>query len=332
MLSHELSMTDMAFTGMDSLAAVDHNQLEKVVLAQKVGQFLSRDHDESERSVVGNVARVLANDVSNLVRQTLAFELRQTPFVPKDVAEKIAHDIEAVAGPFLSATEIFTPEELAKLVTELEEHGQIAIARRSTVPGVVCEALADHAGERAVRYMVRNKGADMTEDACGTVIGRFDKTVDLMDRLAERSDLPVAVAEKLVEKVSEAYRTVLVEHYELDPDRAAHVVGEAKTKSFAEILENSNDEEMARYIQHLKRDGRLTPDVILVATKQGNLRFFEMALGALLNLSPESVQEIIRDKGRLGLEKLLERAEFPQGLLRHFQAALEKVRSRPGIA
>ena len=83
-------------------------KLEKMMLAKKIGRFLTADQSDAERKGVEDAARVLVDDVSTQVREVLAFELRKCTILSHDIAEKIAKDIEQVAAPFLSLTTVFS--------------------------------------------------------------------------------------------------------------------------------------------------------------------------------------------------------------------------------
>lgn len=312
--------------------ASNRTKVEKIVLAQKVGQFLTGTSDKEKRSVVEGVARVLANDVSIVVRQTLSFELRRSPFVPPEVAQRIARDVEDVAGPFLAATEIFTNEELAELVAEVEEHAREAIARRSTVPGIVSDALCTHAGERAITFLVRNRGAELTELACCQMVERFEDATSLLDNLARRVDLPLSIAEKLITKVSDACRDVLVEHYDLGTDLAHTVVEESRATSIGEFLESADQNQIDRYVKNLKVRGELSAEMILTMTKRGSVRFFNAAMAARANTTTQTIKGWFEEKGLDAIEEILETAKISASHTQLFKIALQGLYSNSGSA
>ncbi len=298
---------------------VDRIHLEKVVLAKKVGQFLSADKTDQERAVVENIARLLTKDISGVVRQSLAFELRNCHEMPKDVANRIAKDVEDVASPFLSDTDIFSDHEMADLARAVDEFARIAIARRPHVPGEVSIAIAEMGGEKAVTYLIRNPGAEMPKKACDQVMRRFENTLAVLDLLASRIDLPVSVAEKLINKVSEDCRKTLTKHYRVNGGKARELSDSARISSLFATIEKASQRQIDDYVFELMRRDELTDQLILQMTAKGSLKFFESAMAIKLGLPVTNVRALLRDGSQIGLSRLLEKAHIRTDLLPVFR-------------
>jgi len=305
-------------------------QIEKLALARKVGVFLSEGQKpDRERRVVENVAQTLANDLSLEVRQTLAFELRRANHLPRDLAEHIARDAEEVSGQFLMHTEVFSPEDLAALARELEEHARIAIARRPTVPEVVSVAIADVGGERSVTYLIRNPGADLAT-ASERIVNRFAHHGSILESLCERADLPLHVIHRLVDRVSEANRAALAERYGLDDETAQSLSGAAGGAQLAKWVQTASRGSLNDYIHQLESRGALTDRLLADVTRRGGYRFFESVMAHATGIDLVNIERIVREGSKAHLAKLLQKAGYRDDRGRRLLAAVIECGIRDG--
>ncbi len=310
-------------------ATLEEGHLDKIVLAAKVGKFLAVEQEPRERSVVENLARVLANDVSNFVRQTLAMEVINCRFLPRDVAERIAHDIEDVAASFLEATEIFSAQELARLVPDIEEHGRAAIARRPELPATVSSAIVESGGELAILTLLRNAGANIPEATNLIIIDRFSDRELMMEALASRPELPLSVVESVVNYVSAECRIALIEDYGLSEDLSHMLVEETRAAALSEMLSGATLAQVTDYVREVKKKNELTPSLILAMMEKGDRRFFEVSMAELINLPVTNVRALIRNGGPAGLQQLLSCASIGEIYLGMFRTALARLPQQP---
>src|SRR5689334_6530187 len=94
-------------------AALTHADIDSLVRgatpderAIVVRKFCVRVEDETltaeEREVAHEILRVMAADAAEVVRRALAITLKASPMLPRDVALKLARDVESVSTPILS--------------------------------------------------------------------------------------------------------------------------------------------------------------------------------------------------------------------------------------
>lgn len=298
-------------------------QIEKVVLARKVGLFLSEDKPNGERDVVLRVAEQLARDLSIEVRQTLAFELRRARFLPIELADRIARDVEQISGPFLSFSEVFSPEDLARLARELGEHARIAIAQRPEVPDVVAMAIAETGEERSVTFLIRNRHADLTH-AARPVVERFGDNRAMMDRLSERAELSLDLVRGLIDKVSEACRAALVEKHHLDDETAAEIAAAAAASSFVRWTREAGRGALNDHIRQLDSRGAITDSLLVDTARRGGIRFFESVIAYRTGIDIDAVESLVRAGMAANLAKLIRKAGYHDERAKRLQAAVLK--------
>lgn len=297
-----------------SASLVDAAKLEKMVLAKRVGQFLSVDQADEERATIEDVARKLAADVSAHVRQVLAYELRKCERLVPDIAEKIAKDIEVVSGPFLEGTLAFSDKGLVKLIPQLKDYARAALARRTDLSDVVMEALARVGQEKAVTSLVRNDRLALPAETCSTVVARFSDNVRVMDHFSGRLDLPVSIVERIADKVSDHCRDVLVSYYDVQEDIAADVLDRTKVELLWQQVENADPSQVHAIVRELRTNKRLTSSLAIEIAKKGCHAFLESALALRAGLSLQEVKKILTLEDRLAFVRLMHKADFGKSM------------------
>src|SRR5262249_40058930 len=69
-----------------------------------------------DRAAAEGILRVLASDAAELVRRALSVTLKTSDLLPRDVALRLARDVESVALPVISGSPVFNDEDLVEIV------------------------------------------------------------------------------------------------------------------------------------------------------------------------------------------------------------------------
>jgi len=102
---------------------------ERASVAHRLCRRISIDAlSEEEREYADEIIQILAADATELVRRTLSVTLRNSPKLPREVALKLAKDVESVALPVLENSPVFSDEDLCELVLAVTAAKQAAIA------------------------------------------------------------------------------------------------------------------------------------------------------------------------------------------------------------
>jgi uncharacterized protein (DUF2336 family) len=297
----------MSFNAVDIVNAAT---LEKVVLTQRIAGFLADpEKPEDERAAVENVARLLAQDISIQVREALAFELRECKYLPHDLAAKIAADVESVATPFLSNTEIFSDMQMAGLIPHLEEHAHVTLARRPDLGPQTCLAIVTVGSDKSVSFVVRNDHIELTNDVCGKVVQRFGEQRGMMDMLARRIDLSLSIVEQIISKVSAEYVSVLSTRYEIAQPVAEEIVRETHTEAVWRQLEKASASQIHGYVIDLRKSGRLTTDLVIEIAGRGRLAFLESYIALEAGLTLGAVREALYSSDMRDFVRVMQQAD-----------------------
>lgn len=279
------------------------------------------DLSESQRQLAEEIFRLMVKDAEVRVREALARQLKENPLVPHDVALTLARDVEAVALPILQFSEVLTDEDLVEIVKSQGAEKQVAVARRAHVSAHVADALVETHNEAVVATLVSNEGAELTETALQKVVDEFGASEAVGAPLVQRRGLPVTVAERLMTRVSENLRQALMQRPELSPETATSLLIQARELAVLGLADSDTD--VAKLVDHLYRNGRLTPSIILRAVCMGDMTFFEAALAKLARIKLENARTLIHDAGKRGFEALYDKAGLPKPFFRAMRAAID---------
>ncbi len=271
---------------------------------------------EDERAYAQEIIRILARDTAELVRRTLSVTLRHSPVLPREIAVKLARDVETVALPVLESSPVFTEEDLVELVLTASQAKQEAIAGRETVSASVSEAIAEHAALQAVRRLANNEGAELSEKAFALSLQRFGDDGDLQSALVRRNHIPPHIAEKMVSLVSGQIFDMLVNRHELPAQMAIDLAAGARERATVDLVEQAGRRsDLPRFVSQLNLNGRLSHSLIIRALCMGHMPFVEHALAELSGVPHQRVWLMVHDAGPLGLQAVFDRAGLPPKFL-----------------
>src|SRR5690606_12535501 len=81
---------------------------DRAAAAHKLCRSMDRDDlTEADRAAAQKILRVLAEDAAELVRRALVVTLKASDLVPRDVARRLAADIDSIALPLIGACPAF---------------------------------------------------------------------------------------------------------------------------------------------------------------------------------------------------------------------------------
>jgi uncharacterized protein (DUF2336 family) len=295
-------------------------------LAGKVAADLSANGlTPAEVALAQDIVRVLARDVEETVRASLSRALRHSSNLPRDVARKLAEDIEFVALPMLADSLVLTDEDLVEIVRIGSSLKQEAVASRPNLTETVSDALITHGQEPAVVVLMQNNTATIAEDTFHRAVTRFAANDRVKEAMVLRETLPITVAERMVTMVSKALQNHLVKAHDLAPATAANIVLTSREHAILRLSVGASDDELRHMIAQMHRNGRLTPSLILRAICTGDIAFFEAAMAARSEVPLDNAQILIHERSRKGLVALYRKAEMPEALLVAVQAAVDVV-------
>ena len=304
-------------------SADSRQQTAANIAAQYKAESLSPD----ERRLAEDILGIMARDVEVKVRAALADNLKDYPGLARDIARTMAKDVEAVSLPMIRYSAALTDDDLIEIVRTQGTAKQTAIAQRPSVSANVADALADTGKHEVVAALIANDGAAISDKTYDKVLDRFGGDERITGPMVNRGSLPVGIAERLVNLVSERLQEQLVARHPLSADVATDVMIQSRERATLGLLApDAPAADVQTLVAGLHSGRRLTPSIILRALCMGDMAFFEASVAVRAGLPVGSARALIHDAGSLGLPAILERAGMPHDMFAVFRAAVEVAR------
>jgi len=277
-----------------------------------------------ERTHAESILAIMAQDAAVLVRRSLAVALKNSPKLPRDIANKLAQDVETIALPIILNSPALTDADLVEIVRTSPPSKQVAVAGRETLSTTVTGAIAEYAVSEAVQRALANDNAQFDEAGLETTLDRFAGVSNITATMVRRDVLPLAVTEKLITLVTGEAFDHLVNNHELPPQIAIDLAMGARERATLDIVEQAGRQrDTGRFVQQLNLNGRLTPSLLMRGLCLGHIEFVEHAIAELAGLAHQRAWLLIHDSGPLGLKAAFDRAGLPPRLFPSFRAAIE---------
>lgn len=298
---------------------------ERALAAQKICLKIEEaGFTAAERKAADEVLRFMSADAADLVRKALATTLKNSPHLPRDVALRLAQDIDEIAIPILEGSPVFEEVDLIAIVRAGTPGKQIAVARRDGLSAAVAETIVDHGVEEAVAAVAANDGAELDAAAMSRALNRFGGSPAVTGALIDRSSLPPQVSERLVSLISDEALRRLARRHALPPQLAVELAEGARERATIDVLDQAGRAiDMRRFVQQLQLNGRLTPSLMVRGLCLGHMSFFEHAMAELAGVPHGKAWVLIHDAGPLGLRAIFERTGAPARLFAPIRAAID---------
>ena len=298
---------------------------ERALAAHKLCRAMDRDDlSRQELAQAHEILRLMAKDATELVRRALAVTLKASPVLPRDVALKLARDVDSIAVPVLNFSPAFSDEDLIDIARTGGPVRQSAIAKRHNLAPSIATALVEVGCEEAVRLTCANDNASLDEPSLQTAINRYEKSQPVLTAIAYRKVLPLAVTERLISMVSDQVRRHLVENHSISANAAQQIAVAAGERAVIDLVDQAGRAgDIGAFVAHLNRNGRLTPSLLLRALAQGQMALFEWGISELSGVPHHRTWLMIHDAGPLGLKAIYERAGLPARLFPAFRSGVD---------
>ena len=302
---------------------------ERAAAAHTLCRAMDRaDLSALDRTAAEKILRVLAGDVAEMVRRALAVTLKASDLLPRDVARRLARDVDSVAMPVIGHSPAFTDDDLIEIVRSGSSARQVAVASRPRVSRDVADVIAVDAGELAVRALAANDNADLSEKAMERAVERFGRSPELVAALAYRPVLPMAVTEKLIALAGEAVREHLVSRHALAPEVAIQLAQHTRERATVDLIDQAGaSADLAGFTATLNARKALTASLLLRALARGRMTLLEHGLAELAGTPHDRAWLMVHDAGPLGFRALYDRAGLPPRLFQAFRAGVDTWRA-----
>ena len=285
--------------------------------------YLYSDLTPDDRIAAEGAMIMLLDDPSPLVRRALAEALGSSSEAPAPVIMALASDQPEVAAIVLERSPLLLDADLVDMVGGGNAQVQTAIARRCDLPRSVAAAIAEVGVPEACLTLVENALADIVSFSLARIVERFGDLGAIREAMFARADLPAAIRQALVVKLSDTLAGFVVQREWLEEARAQRIAKEACEKATIALAGTSDLTQVRPLVRHLRESGQLNSGLVLRALLSGHILLFEEALAELAGLPLDRVAALLADRRGAGLRALYDKAGLPASMFLAVRAALD---------
>jgi uncharacterized protein (DUF2336 family) len=285
--------------------------------------YLYSDLSHDDRIAAEGAMIMLLDDPSPLVRHALADALGSSRDAPAAVVHALVNDQPHIAAIVLERSPLLLDSDLVDSIAVGGADIQSAVARRAALPRSVSAAIAEVGCAEACLILIENDRANLAAFSLDRIVERFGHLAAIRESLFAWPDLPVAIRQVLVVKLSETLAGFVVARNWLEAGRAQRITQEACEKATVILAAVSESAEVSPLIGHLRATGQLTAGLVLRSLLSGNVDFFEQALAELTGLPASRVSALLHDRRAAGFKAVYQRAGLPGSVYPAFRAAIE---------
>jgi len=303
-------------------------------IALRVAEYFNNgDFEENEIQIAADIIRIMSKDVELRVRRALSQTLKANPQIPHDVVLHMAHDDSEVAVPVIEFSPVLTEGDILHIIRSTRQVAKLcAIARRENITEGMSSALTHSRNNEVVQELLNNTTAHISEESLMLTINEFKTNGGIINALIDRGDLPIGIAEKLINVVSGKMKEKLIKEYDFSTDRAEKAMKISQEKATLGLLADDENDPYStkvgkvenveirltkteQLVRHLKSQGRLTQSLVLRSICEGNMKFFEASLAALAGTSLMNARTLLMDKNPSAGIALFKRAGIPESII-----------------
>jgi uncharacterized protein (DUF2336 family) len=289
--------------------------------------YLYSDLSPDDRAAAEGAMIMLLDDPSPLVRRALAEALASSDRAPQVVVHALAADQPDIAIPILAHSQVLLEDDLVDLIATGHADVQVAIAGRLGLPRTLAAAIAEVGAAEACLALLENGEADIARFSIDRIVERFGHLAPIRENLLARDDLPMAMRQALLSKLSQTLAGFVAARQWLGSEHAEFATKDACEKATVALAADTSYDEVGAFVQHLRHSGQLTAGMILRALLSGNVVLFEEALAELSSIPIDRVTAYVHDKNISGFRALYRAAGLPEVAYPAFREALAAMRA-----
>lgn len=320
--SHEdLDLSPDDYQGLRESPARRADVIHKVAT-----QYRFRKLSREAQAIALEILHVAVNDVALQVRQAIVDVLKDFSGLPREMALKLAHDLDTatIAVPVIRVSEVFNEQDLLEIVATNCPQRLEAVAKRRKVSEKVSQKLVGSGFRNVIEALTSNSGAVISPADYHQILDDFQADEHIKENLALRPALPLDFSERLIAYVSEGLKDYIAAHHVVKREVVESLVTTSRERVTVQIIQPGTPaSHIERMVRHLSRNQRLTDSIILRALCTGDIRFFEYALAERSRLPLANVRKILATPSRDTQHKLYRKGVLPDNLYPILDTALE---------
>lgn len=274
-------------------------------LAATVSDLFSGDGDQlsdRERAIMFEILHRIVKDAEMEVRKVISSRLADRADAPSELLALLGNDEIEVAYPILTESTVLHDQSLIEIIRNRTLEHQMAVAIRHSVSEDVTDALVETGDERVIKTLLQNENADISNATMEFLVEQSERVDSFQEPILLRKELRPEMAKRMYMWVSAALRKYIVDNCganlsdidDLIEDAVFETVGDQRGSG----TNVSKSEQLA---QELSKDGKVSPELMIRALQDGEVKLFVNLMSKGANLREELVMRFVLEPGGEGM-------------------------------
>jgi len=286
--------------------------------------FTSSGHGPRELGLFDDVMSDLAGEMEAAVRAELAERLADASVIPSRMARRLATDEIAVAAPILRSRAM-SDEDLISVAGAAGQDHLRAISQRPGLTSAVADAIVARGDDQTLGVLLRNEDAQLSRQAHETVVDRATLNADLHEAVVSRASLPPDLLNEMYFVVEARLRDAIMARNALMDPAALEAALSAGRYRMAERdgMLPADFAESEALVDSLKRDGKITPELLASWLRTRKTTAFTIALAKLSDIDFHTARKILERQDLDALAIVCRAAQFEPRLFLTFAVLIQ---------
>jgi uncharacterized protein (DUF2336 family) len=285
-----------------------------------------------DRSMAGDILLDMLFHASDEERMLCSHRLAGMRDAPRRVLRYLAQCSIEIAGPILEKNEAFDASDLSHIVEKVSAEHRTIIAGRKVVSPVIADRLASVGEPTAIRKLLENKGATLSEHAVDVLVARSRKEEEFCSLLIKRLELKPAQAMAMFWWSDGPTRRTILQRHAADRLEMIEMCSDVFAMAAAE---GWNDPVARKTLQLIERRQRNRAAIeksvydslehaLTVAAATGMNPEVAQEIGYLAGVKPVTIAKLLSDRGGEGLAVLCKATGLKRPSLRELWVSLKR--------
>ena len=255
------------------------------------------------RAMAYDILHMIVRDIEKSARQDISRRLAERDDAPHDLIRFLAGDAIEVAFPVLAKSGVLDDADLLEIIRACTKEHSLAIAARPSVSPPVTDALIMTDAEDVIVAVLKNQGSEIAPGTMVRLAEKAQKVQTIREPLVVRREMNPELALRLFLLVSTALREYILQHFKFDRDAVNQLCDQIMLDEIEHFANDGlNKGELSKRISAMiKNKGKLTPEMLILALREGEVNTFVTLFARMTDLKHHMIDRLLFDPTGKGL-------------------------------
>lgn len=302
---------------LTELAQEKSSERRRTLLREVTDMFFESPPEEGSglQTQFDAVLTTIATQTAEDARMELAKRMADADNAPVGLVMQLARDAISVAGPILERSNVFSEEDLVRLVHETGQDHMRAISKRNDVTEQVSSAIVERGDDTTVATLISNDNAQLSRETYEEVSRRAEVCVELQKPFVNRAETPPDLLKDLMMVVESSLRDTISKKFDkLDPGVLEAALAASHHRLESRIAQDKEIAEARKFISIKSVRKELDGSLLATLLRESKKIHFCVGFAEMAGIDYLAAQRAIDHESMDGLALVCKAAGFDKSL------------------